>query len=370
MSHTDKRDGQVHSDAAPTPQPVVTQSSNGIFSPPVKEKASQILDASVRASISFGKAVARFTRNSKAAYDEAQARRRAAAAETERLRKIELFKSTLRQLEENSAFINPKSLQVAKDFEQAVGGNVDALAIFASDDRVRRLLDNASNRAAFALTDQEMQARAYEFEVMPDELFKAIGENNVSPILKTLVQKYSVSNSGNIVAGTVLASRKNYGGLALAMADSVKTGAHNGKVKTTFTEHIRYVRYIRSGINMNDTHRAYTILANRLAYLGIGDASIVGRALFSLVYDNGNAAFSPPQPPTTFSSSLHGEFHNNFLGYLWTVHQAAAQIDLIRAKHPLAEELFGLKDIAPVLQRFTDPVPNSDEILSQVTRNT
>lgn len=289
----------------------------------------------------------------KAVYDDAQRRRQVAR-----------FNDTLRQVEEKSDFINPSVIEKIREFEAAVGAYPPALSKFSKDKRMVSLLENAGRRLNFAKLDSDSDKRSYVFTAISGDLLKTIDGKELNSILKGISQRYSASNLGNVVAGSVLASRNNAGGVALALAGSVSTGQHNGEVRRAIFDQIPQVIYSRPAANLSNIHRKYIVFAQRLIFCNIGEKSIVQKALFSLVYDNGSAIPNPPKPHNKFSAILHSEFHNNFLSYIWTVQQAGDMLDSIRVGSDVAEELFDATDLRPIFQRFADPIPTPEMVLS------
>ncbi len=273
------------------------------------------------------------------------------------------FVSTIQRFKDT---INPTSLKAILEFESLVEGNPEALARFARDERAVNLRTWVETRADFLVKDAQRSRPNCEFETSSGVLFSAIGENAVSPILTGITRRYTISNAGNSMAAGIMAGRRNYGGAAIAVANAAQIGAHNGEARNIFTGHIRNIRYAAPPGTMSDRQIKYIRACYRYLFLSIGDASIVRRALFSLIYNGGT---TPPRLPvynSKFSGNLHAEFHNSFLSYMWTPAQAAVQMDSLASSSKIAAELLDGNDMSGVMKRLRDDVPSPGEIMEAI----
>jgi hypothetical protein len=313
---------------------------------------NQAAPAQRAASIAIGAMKATWAFSKKVAIDLNNRR-----IEARRAGQIEKFQRTFEELATYKDLINPGSWQTISTYANDVANDSEALARFAEHTLIQKLLEYAKRREAFVKYDLARQKRTHAFEVDCDGLFSAIGYAIADPVMRSIAGKYKVSNVGNSIAAGIFAGRKNYGAAAYTMAESARVGANNGDANVTFTNHMKYLIFTRPAANMTELHQKYAVYAFRLRFMSIGDASIVGRAMFSLVYDNGHAAAKPPKPHNRFSGNLHAEFHNNVLPHIWTAQQAAANLDEIRKASDRNEKLFHASDIRPFLRSFKDEVP-------------
>lgn len=318
------------------------------------EKAGKFLKKALAVSWAFSKKTAiELNEQRKVAI----ARREAKLAEMKRNSQIQAFRTAFNKLETHKSQINPASWKKIEEYEAAVEGDPVALHAFAESDLIKDLIKYSESRSAFLQLDRERTLPTFLFETDADDLFSAIGYGQITPTLKSIASKYKVSNAGNIVAGAILAGRKNVGGAAMAMADSARVGAHNGAADTAFTNHLKHLVFAKPAAGMSDLQRRYLRYAYRLGYLGLGDRNVVSRSIFSLIYSNNNCTATPPAPHNKFSGNLHAEFHNNFSHLIWTVQQAAAHLDEIRAQGSLRENLFSWDEIQGLLS-WTNNVPS------------
>lgn len=294
------------------------------------------------------------------------ARREARLAETKRNQQIQAFRTAFAKLEAHKAQINPASWKKIEEYEAAVKSDPVALHAFAQSDLIKNLVKYSESRSAFLKVDRERMHPTFSFETDADDLFSAVGYDQIMPTLKAIASKYKMSNAGNVMAGAILAGRKNMGGAAMAMADSARVGAHNGAADAAFTNHLRYIVFAKPAAGMSDTQRRYLRYAYRISYLGLGDRTVLARSIFSLIYSNNNCTAKPPTPHNKFSGNLHAEFHNNFSHLIWTVQQAAAHLDEIRAQGGLREKLFSQDEIHGLLS-WTDDVPSPGFHLQKAT---
>lgn len=267
------------------------------------------------------------------------------------------FMEVFKTLEDAKNVINPASWTAIEKYAMDMADDSDALGQFASHTQVTDLLKYVESRQAFLKRDLERQTRTYVFERSCDSFFSAIGYSTATPILKSILRKYQISNAGNIVASGIFGGQRNVGGVAYSMTQAARVGAHNGDASAAFLSHMPSMIFMRSAADISDLHRHYINYAHRLIYFNCGDESLTSRALFCLIYDNGNATAKPPTVRSRFSGNLHAEFHNNFLPYFWTVKQAAAQLDEIRKEKAFNERLFQEKDATTLLRSWRDEVP-------------
>lgn len=309
-------------------------------------------------------AAATWSFSKSAAIDLNEKRKRAVAAhnariaEQRRQSQIEAFRTTYEKLKKNRDVLNPSSWEKIEQYEAAVGGDPAALHAFAESSLIKDLVGYSDARAQFRALDTSRALPAFLYEVSANDLFSAVGYGQINPVLKSIASKYKISNVGNTMAGAILVGRKNYGGAALAMADTARVGAHNGAADTAFTNHLKYLVFAKSGADMVDVQRRYLRYAYRLLFMNEGDKAVVIRAIFSLTYSNNNCSPRPPSPPNKFSSNLHPEFHNNFRHLIWTIQEAIGHLETERQKGGIRASLFSNDDISAALRNYTDAVPD------------
>lgn len=285
------------------------------------------------------------------------AERNARLAEKRRQAQIASFKAVYAQLNKNKSVINPSSWEKIEQYENAVSGDPAALHAFAESRLIKNLVNYGEARSEFHSLDRARSSSTFSYEVSADDLFSVIGYSQIDPVLRSIAAKYKISNAGNTVAGAIMAGRKNYGGAALAMADSARVGAHNGAAATAFTDHLKYLVFAKFSSDMIDTQRRYLRYAYRLLFTNTGDKAATIRAIFSLIYSNNNCSVRPPSPPNKFSSNLYPEFHNNFRHLIWTVHEAIAHLETERQKGGVRATLYSDEDVTGVLKSWEDVVP-------------
>ncbi|MCD7111927.1 hypothetical protein LRX75_23190 [Rhizobium sp. DKSPLA3] len=330
---------------------------------PISERAGKFLKHALSVSWARAKRTAIYLNEQRKV---AIAQREKKLAEKKRNFQVQAFRTAFSKLESHKAQINPASWKKIEEYEAAVESDPVALYAFAESNLIKNLLKHSESRSAFLQVDRQRMLPTYCFETDADDLFSAIGYDHIIPTLKAIASKYKVSNAGNVMAGAILAGRKNMGGAAMAMADSARVGAHNGAADTAFTNHLRHIVFARSAAGMSDTQRRYVRYAYRIGYLGLGESSVINRSIFSLIYSNNNCTVKPPTPHNKFSGNLHAEFHNNFSHLIWTVQQAAAHLDEIRAQGGLRESLFSQDEIRGLLS-WTDNVPSPGFHLQRTT---
>ncbi|OLP55034.1 hypothetical protein BJF92_16675 [Rhizobium rhizosphaerae] len=323
----------------------------------VTERAAKFTSSALAATWSFSRKAAADLNAKRLDY---LARQQAEAAERQRHERLARFDGVNRVLRSHAEVLHPKDLASVDAYAEAVGRDDVALAAFADHPQVLALCQLAETKAEILAFDRAFNDPAHLVEEPVERLFTALGPDRVKPTLQAIAASYQVSNAGNIIAGSVMAARRNYGGLLLSVNDSVRTGHHNGAASGAFTEQIYGLHYSSALETLGRAHGQMLRYAYRLRHFDIGDAARLDRLIFSLVYNNGRASPRLPQPVNKFTPQFPLEFHNNFCADIFPVSQAIADLTGLReAGGTMARTLWQAADLAPVLSAQPSALPRA-----------
>jgi hypothetical protein len=268
------------------------------------------------------------------------------------------FRACEAKIREAADFVGDDVVTALDEFVQVSDGKFKAREKFATHDLVVKLLRTAELRKAFYNDELQIASKQFEFVAHSGDLLSVLPRALVSDRTNNIKKKYYWSNSGNVAAAVILGGR-NKGVAAAAVANSARVGHHNGKVKAAFSDGISGIRYSINAADLDEAHIRALRYARRVAFFRVDENAIAEKALFCLIYNNGNARCSPPNYGE-FTGVLNAEFHNNFMDQMWTVVESFRQIDDLANRNGLVKETLTASDVRKLMKSRSLALPKID----------